>query len=301
MKPRDKKIQKVKQVLLIVLSVLLVVLLVVLAMLEFSPGKTPGETPTEPSQTEQTMAPTEATELRPETEAATEPTVPETAPPETEPAATEAPPAETSPPVVIKPKPQATTPTQPPIEEDEIASGDITCEDYALFSGQFVEDGRDELVTNVAAILVKNESDRFLDFATLSFDIDGKTATFIVTGLPAGRSAWVMEATRMTATHDSVFTYLECVSSFRDDVTVKTDKVTIKADGNMLTATNNTNQTLTNVCVYYRTVHSDGNFFGGITYVVDFGTLEPGQSAETLAGHYDGSKTEIIRISWQTG
>ena len=298
MKPHDKKIQKVKQVLLIILTALLVVLLILLAVLKFSENRVPEELQT---QTEQTEPPTEIQTQPTETEAATEPPVTETDPPETQPPETEAPPTETSPPAVIKPKPSAPKPTQPPIEEDEIASGDITCEDFALFSGQYVEDGRDELVTNVAAILVKNKSDRFLDFATLSFDIDGKTATFIVTGLPAGRSAWVMEATRMTATHDSTFTYLECVSSFRDDVIVKTDKVTITADGNMLTAANNSQQTMNNVCVYYRTVHSDGNFFGGITYVVDFGTLEPGQSAETLAGHYDGSKTEIVRISWQTG
>lgn len=298
---------------------LLAVLLLVLAVLEFTrPDKAEGE-PTEVPQSEQTEAPTQMQTQPPETEAITEPTVPqtdapeteptepkpteteptETEPTETEPVKTE--PSETSPPEQSKPKPSRPPETKPPVEKDEIASGDLSCEDYALFSGQFVEDGRDELVNNVAAILVKNRTDRFLDFATLSFDIDGKTATFIVTGLPAGRSAWVMEATRMTATHQSEFTYLDCVTSFRDDIIVKTDKLSISADGNMLTAVNNSQQTMNNVTVYYRTVHSDGNFFGGITYVVDFGTLEPGQSAESMAGHYDGSKTEIVRISYQTG
>ena len=188
---------------------------------------------------------------------------------------------------------------KPSEQTEEIASGDISCDKFGMFSGQFVEDGRDELVQNVAAVLVTNRTDRFLDFATLTFDIDGQTATFILSGLPAGRSAWVMEATRMTATNSSVFTYLNCVNSFRDDVTASTDQITISSDGNMLTAVNNTSETLEGVFIYYRTLHTDGNFLGGITYRVDFGTLEPGASVETLAGHFNKDTTEIVRIGWQ--
>lgn len=189
---------------------------------------------------------------------------------------------------------------KPSEQTEEIASGDISCDKFGMFSGQFVEDGRDELVENVAVVLVTNRTDRFLDFATLTFDIDGRTATFILSGLPAGRSAWVMEATRMTATNSSVFTYLNCVDAFRDDVTASTDKVTITSDGNMLTAVNNTSETLEGVFIYYRTLHTDGNFLGGITYRVDFGTLEPGTPVETLAGHFNKDTTEIVRIGWQT-
>ena len=188
---------------------------------------------------------------------------------------------------------------KPSEQTEEIASGDISCDKFGMFSGQFVEDGRDELVQNVAAVLVTNRTDRFLDFATLTFDIDGQTATFILSGLPAGRSAWVMEATRMTATSSSVFTYQNCVNSFRDDVTASTDQITISSDGNMLTAVNNTSETLEGVFVYYRTLHTDGNFLGGITYRVDFGTLDPGASVETLAGHFNKDTTEIVRIGWQ--
>lgn len=219
----------------------------------------------------------------------------ETDPEETESERTE--PPETGPP--------ANHPDKKPVSDnrpaEEIHEGKLICREYALFSGQFVEDGRDELVENVAAILVKNDSDQFLDLATLTYDIDGQMATFIVTGLPAGKSAWVMEATRMQATHDSVFTYVDCISSFKSEVLLVTTKVTITAEGNMLTATNNTDQTLEDVCVYYRNVHSDGNYFGGITYLVSFGTLEPGQSAQSMAGHYKEGVTEIIRYGWKGG
>lgn len=174
----------------------------------------------------------------------------------------------------------------------------LTYDRFSLYSGQYVEDGRDEPVSNVAAILVTNRSDQFLDLATLTFEIDGREATFRVSGLPAGRSAWVMEANRMTATNSSVFTFVDMVTGFRENVISSTDKLSITCVGNLVTATNKSNQKLENVFVYYRVLHTDGNYLGGITYVIDFGTLEPGASVEKLAGHFSADKARIVRVGW---
>ncbi len=212
----------------------------------------------------------------------------------TEPSETQKP---TTPPTTQKP-PVYTKPTEPK-PEVEVEAVQITCDRFSLFNGQFPEDGRDELVANVASILVTNKSDRFLDLATISFNIDGRSATFIVTGLPAGRSAWVLESNRLTAFNDSKFTYLDMVTGFRDNAIAKTDKITISATGNMLMATNNTDQPIKDVFVIYKIRHTDGNFLGGIAYRTDFGTLEPGASAEVLAGHWSGD-AEIVRIGWLT-
>ncbi|MBQ8621897.1 MAG: hypothetical protein IJ422_06250 [Oscillospiraceae bacterium] len=197
--------------------------------------------------------------------------------------------------------PEADPPPEGDGSSGKATSEDIVCKEFARFSGQYVEDGRDEPVENVAAILVTNTSDSFLDLATLTYTIDGKTATFVVTGLPAGRSAWVMENSRMTIGADASFTFVDCVSAFRDNAVTSTRNLTIRSNGNMLTAINNTGTTLKNVAVYYKVVHTDGNYFGGITYMASFDTLAPGEALETLAGHYQDGSTEIVRISWQTG
>ena len=67
----------------------------------------------------------------------------------------------------------------------------------------------------------------------------------------------------------------------------------------MLTAVNNTGEKLEGVFVYYKTLHTDGNYLGGITYMTTFGDLEPGEKKTELAGHYDKDKTEIVRIGWK--
>lgn len=191
------------------------------------------------------------------------------------------------------------------IQKSETASGEIdaeetiVCGQYSFFSGQYVEDGRDELVENVAAILVTNTSDQFLELCTLQYDIDGTEAIFVVTGLPAGRSAWVMEKHRLTIGKNASFTYQGCATAYKENVAASTDKISLFADGNMMKAKNNTDKTLDGVYVYYKTLHSDGNYFGGITYLVDFGSIEPGESVEKLAGHYVEGSTEIVRIGWK--
>ena len=176
---------------------------------------------------------------------------------------------------------------------------EVSGTEFSRFSGQFVEDGRDELVENVAAMLVTNETNRYLDLATLVYEIDGKTATFVATGLHPGKSAWVMEESKMKISANAEFVYKSCTTSFKDNVTTTTDEVSLTCIGNMLTATNNTEEKLESVYAYYKVKHSDGNYFGGITYLADFGDLEPGTSVEVLAGHFSLEDAEIVRIGWK--
>lgn len=200
-------------------------------------------------------------------------------------------------------EPNLSTETSSGDDEEEkellIEDGNITCDAFGRFSGQYLEDGSDEPVENVAVILITNQSNEFLEFATLTFDIGGKGANFIVTGLPAGRSAWVMEAKRLVIGSGADFLYQDCVSTFRDDIVATTDKIDLTAKGNMLTATNVSEEALSDVVVYYRVLHTDGNYLSGVTYTANFGTLEPGASVETLAGHFSADNCKIVRISWQ--
>lgn len=183
----------------------------------------------------------------------------------------------------------------------QLSQGDdiISCENFSSFSGPYVEDGSDILVEKVAAMLVTNNSKEFIDLATLEYEINGKPATFVVTGLPAGKSAWVMEKNQMSITKGAEFKYIDRTTAFKSGVVNTTDKIKLSAEGNMLTAVNNTDEKIEDVFVYYKTLHTDGNYFGGITYKTTFGDLEPGEKRTELAGHYDKEKTEIVRIGWK--
>lgn len=176
----------------------------------------------------------------------------------------------------------------------------VVCEDFAVFSGHYVEDGSDEMVENVAAALITNRSKEYLDLATLTYDIDGKEAVFVVTGLPAGESAWVMEAHRMTITKESEITYKKCEPSFREDVLGTTNRISVEYDGDKLRVTNESQEMIEDIFLCYKRVNSDGSYLGGITYRVDVGTLDPGETVRCIAGHYVKNETKIVRIGWRT-
>ena len=222
---------------------------------------------------------------------------------------------QTSDPGTVPPEPTVTSPdgTSTDVTETQPTESDaqqpipsvpvspetqLICEDYGMFSGSFVEDGSDEPVQNVAALLITNGSDQYLDLAELIYELDGQKAVFLVTGLPAGSSAWVLESTRMTASAETRFQHKNSVTSFRKDAVNTLDGVSLEFNGTMLKATNTTDRTFQDVTVYYKALHHDGNYLGGITYMTTFGDLEPGQSAEKLAGHFQPEKCQIVRIGY---
>lgn len=177
--------------------------------------------------------------------------------------------------------------------------GGLVCLEYSRYSGPFPEDGSGRTVESVAAMKVHNSSDQFLDYATVECQIGQHVGTFQITGLPPGATAWVLEQEGMTLTAQDRFVATKCEDYFfRDEAVITTDKLSTQAEGNTLTVTNQSKQTLKNVCVYYKTVHTDGNYFGGITYMLNLGDLEPGQSASKQSSHF-GENSRIVRYSFQ--
>ncbi len=182
---------------------------------------------------------------------------------------------------------------------DEVDSGEIKINEFGKFSGKYVEDGSDRPIENVAAIRITNKSKRFIDFATITVKVNDQTATFVVTGLPAGKCAWVLEQNGMTISDKAAFEFIGCSTSFSDkEIISSTDKISIQHDGDYMTVSNLTNDKLHNVVIYYRNLHDDGNYLGGITYRVTVGSINANETVKILAGHYSEENSEIIRIDF---
>lgn len=180
-------------------------------------------------------------------------------------------------------------------------ANNVLCQRGSVFTGPYVEDGKDAPVSNVAAILVTNPTERYLDLASIVYEIDGVRATFKATGLPPGKSAWVMESSKLTVDPGAEFRYIDQYTVYRDAAISFAEELTIRSEGSKLQVTNNTENTLENVFVYYKTKYKDGNYLGGITYAVNFGTIMSGQTVEQISGHYKEENTEIVNIGWQSG
>ncbi len=181
----------------------------------------------------------------------------------------------------------------------ESSSEDLYCLEFTSYSGIYYEDGSNEEVENVAAILVENRSEDFLEKATITYDASGKTATFVVTALPSGKKCWVLEQSRMEMTGGIEFEFLDCVSGFRKDSSLNEELLGVTCEGDVVTVANKGEEPLYSVCVYYKNTHDDGNYLGGITYLISIEEIKGGESQEKRAGHFNES-SEIVRTSYLT-
>ncbi len=189
--------------------------------------------------------------------------------------------------------------TQPTSGKLNISFGGLVCLEYSRYTGTFPENGKDAQVSNVAAMLIHNSSPQFLEYATIECAIGDQTGFFFVTGLPPGAMVWVLERSGMTITEGETFKATKCEDYvYRDDAIMQTDKLSVSVDGNTLTVTNTSDKTLENVAVYYKTVMEDGRYFGGISYLLSFGSLSPGGSASKASSHF-GPDAKIVRYSFQ--
>lgn len=182
--------------------------------------------------------------------------------------------------------------------QTEATSADLYCHEFAAYSGAYVEDGKNEEVKDVAMMLVENKSTQYLDQATVRYIYGNKYATFVVTGLPAGAKCWVMEKNKLTLEEGHTFYFDDCVSSFKSDVIQTPTQLQVDTKDNTITIENTSPNTLENVCVYYKNTFSDGSYLGGITYMVSFGTMEPGDTICKESGHLTNT-SKIVRYSYQ--
>lgn len=184
------------------------------------------------------------------------------------------------------------------VSESPASSADLYCHEFDVYSGAYVEDGKNTEVENVAAILVENRSKIFLDRATITYKYGDKTANFVVTGLAAGKKCWILESNKLQVDGKHEFVFEDCVSAFKEDAVLVTDKVLVETEDNVVTIKNTSDKILKNVSVYYKNTYGDGNYLGGITYMVAADSLEPGESLKKETGHFSDS-SEIVRYSFQ--
>lgn len=200
--------------------------------------------------------------------------------------------------------PEATTeptvpPTQPVVVTPTNGFSDENLYLQALggYSGNYLEDGTDELVSNVAAILVTNTSDKMLQVAQIVFQVgDGQVAQFQISNLPAGETVLALELTRRPYSSADDFSYGKTASAYMEDPTLESDRVRVDTSkAGELTLENISGETLSEVYVYYKYVQGS-SYLGGITYVVPFENVAPGASVTVTAGHFHPDNSQVMDV-----
>lgn len=176
-------------------------------------------------------------------------------------------------------------------------------EDYSLeistmaagYDGAFLEDGSDDEVKNVLALLFKNNGEQDIQYAEYVFAVDGKPISFKVSDLPRGQQCVVLEASRHQRDTNEV---LELVSRVVApvDILPGSDKVVpVINDDNSITLMNLTQEELPVVRVFYKYFYPDENtFVGGITYTATATKIPAGGSVTISPSHFEANASVIM-------
>lgn len=181
-----------------------------------------------------------------------------------------------------------------PIEKTEPVELDgLRFTSFGRYSGTYFEDGSDKAVEDVAVVLVVNTTERYLELAIFSFEIDGAPATFTVTNLPPQKGAWVLARDALTVNSGASFVLKGGTTTFCTPEDIPT--ITAQPlDGTVLVENRSETEAFSGY-IYYKTVYEDGNYLGGVTYRTLIEDLPAQSRTEITAAHCDET-AEIVRI-----
>lgn len=191
---------------------------------------------------------------------------------------------------------QATLPLQ-------VLKDAIRIDKIGSYTGLFVEDGSDEAVSDLLMMVVTNITSDPIQYAQITLDVDGKTAEFSLSVLPAGESAVLIEQNRMKydASTDYAAANAECIhlAGFEEELSLQEAQLEIQLLDGAINVTNISGKDIDGtILICYKNV-ANGVFHGGIAYRVKLeGGLKAGEIKQVMGAHFQQPGSEILFVDF---
>lgn len=169
------------------------------------------------------------------------------------------------------------------------------------YTGEFMEDGSNDPVENVLALVIENTGVDLIEYAELSTTFDNSNATFQFTAIPAGGYVLVLESNRQTATQDSSVQLPQVVRLAKvNDLILdySNDFQLYTADG-VINLVNTSGKDYDNdIFVYYKT-YQYNVYMGGVTYRARFsGGLADGAIGQSTQNHFSQADSVVVYMAY---
>ena len=168
------------------------------------------------------------------------------------------------------------------------------------YQGPYVEDGTDDIVSDVLAITVRNDGDKTVQYAHIILTQGETDYEFDVTTLPVGAAAQLLELSRqpMPDNTDGMTAQVTACAVFDTEPTMCEDVFQIETQDTAITITNNSGSDITGqIYVYYKIAYGD-LYMGGITYRVGAAGLKAGESTTCYAGHFSTDYSKLMFVTY---
>jgi hypothetical protein len=202
-------------------------------------------------------------------------------------------------------KPTVTQPSTYPVKIDEVENVCINLShgmriiDVGKYSGVYMEDGTDEIVSSLMMIIVENTGTQDVQYAQIKMQIGNQTATFKMSTLPAGESIVLLEKERMAYTVGEIaWAVAEDVVLFSEPMSLLQDQIKIQPLSGAFNVTNISGKDIIGDVVIYYKNHASGHLYGGVTYrCVIKGGIKAGEVKQIYAQHYRPAVSRVMFVT----
>jgi len=175
-----------------------------------------------------------------------------------------------------------------------LENGLLTVESVFQFSGPNPDAGMQN-VTDIAAVLVGNSSERYLDSAEIRVTLQsGAERTFTVSDIPAGTTAMAFSSANEKLSESDACVGISAKAAFMDVKEISGLAVTV--EGAEITLQNNSGEDLEKIDVYCREFYNE-SFFGGSAYTYTIPKIAAGERAVVVASECILGSATVVRIA----
>ena len=174
--------------------------------------------------------------------------------------------------------------------------------DMGGYTGMYMEDGTDEIVSGVLMLVVENTGEQDIQYAEITMDFADQQAQFSLTTLPVGAKMVLLEKNRMqweTSMDDgSVLPMVDNVAFFQEPISTMEDKLKIGIMDGAINVTNISGEDIPGtIAVYYKNAAAD-IYYGGITYRIQIqGGLKADEIRQVMTNHASDTGSKIMFVT----
>lgn len=191
---------------------------------------------------------------------------------------------------------EAPTPTE--LQNVKLGYG-LKVTDMGSYTGMYMEDGTDEIVSGVLMLMVENTGEQDIQYAEITMDFADQQARFSLTTLPVGAKVVLLEKNRLQWQENmddgTVQPMVDNVAYFQEPISTMEDKLKIGILDGAINVTNISGEDIPGtIAVYYKNAAAD-IYYGGITYRIQIqGGLKAGEVRQVMTNHASDTGSRIL-------
>lgn len=179
----------------------------------------------------------------------------------------------------------------------EITGTQLVIQEVQAYSGSFVEDGSNDEMANIVAILVKNTGSDCVEYGEIRMESGETEHVFTFSLLESGESCVVLEETAASFSGNN---YTSCsaqvVAMETREMSEDSVKVTETKNG-ALQIKNISDEKIPCIRIFYKNYsEEDGVYIGGIAYNAKVTGLDAGYTQLVNPSHYVAGQSKVLMV-----